>query len=110
MYKNALFTIEDTRSGAVETQRVAFSERHWKREQGIVIGSAEDCDVRVSGPGITAHHARWYTGGHHIFVWVLDEDAVVTSSRGDTYRGGDTLRVDYRPFTLGPYVFNIGFD
>lgn len=109
MTTSVVFTLEDTRNGTVETHRVPQTPRHWSREQGVVLGSAEDCDVRVQGPGITAHHARWYTGGRHIFVLVLDEDAVVTSERGDAYRGGDTLRVDFRTFSMGPYVVSVEF-
>ncbi|WP_338865084.1 hypothetical protein [Myxococcus stipitatus] len=85
MANSVVFTIEDTRTRAVETQHVPKRQGLGAREQGIVIGFAEDCDVRVSGPGITAHHARWYIGGR-------------------------PLRVDFQPFTLGPYVFSIGFD
>ncbi|MFY1825012.1 hypothetical protein ACN47A_03800 [Myxococcus fulvus] len=99
--------IEDTRTGQVETRYVDNLEARCSRETGVVIGSAEDCDVVLSAPEVRAHHARWYPGGYHRFVLVLDEDAVITSARGDSIPGGETLRVDHRPFHLGPFIITI---
>ncbi|NTX55646.1 hypothetical protein FJV41_32835 [Myxococcus llanfairpwllgwyngyllgogerychwyrndrobwllllantysiliogogogochensis] len=99
--------IEDTRTGNVESRFVDNLEQRCSRETGVSIGSAADCDVCLPDPAVTAHHARWYPGGYHRFVLVLDEDAVVTAASGDEYRGGDTLRVDQRSFRIGPYVLTI---
>nr|BDT36052.1 FHA domain-containing protein [Myxococcus sp. MH1] len=99
--------IEDTRTGQVETRHVDNLEARCSRETGIVIGSATDCDIVLASPEVCAHHARWYPGGYHRFVLLLDEDAVINNSRGDPYRGGETLRVDHRPFQIGPFIISI---
>lgn len=100
-------TIEDTRTGTVETRYVDNLEARCSPETGIVIGSAGDCDVVLESPDVCAHHARWYPGGHHRFVILLDEDAVMTNFRGDPYRTGETVRVDRRPFRIGPFILDI---
>jgi hypothetical protein len=95
-------SIEDTRTGEVETRVI----ENWSQSYrvGVVIGSAEDCPVRLVAPGVSAHHVRWYAGGYHRFIEVLDEDAVVcVSEGGGEHRGGTSLRIDFRSFMVGPY-------
>jgi hypothetical protein len=98
-------SIVDTRTGQEETRLIEDASRTY--HEGVIIGSAEDCDVRLVAPGVTAHHVRWYAGGHHRFLEVLDEDAVVSVSEGEEYRRGDYLRIDFRSFNVGPYRLGI---
>jgi hypothetical protein len=98
-------TIEDMRTGQEETRHIESANRTYR--EGVIIGSAEDCDVRLVGPGVTAHHVRWYAGGYHRFLEILSEDAVVSVSEGEDYRRGDYLRIDSRAFRVSPYRLQI---
>lgn len=97
-------TIRDTRTGQEERRPIEKRQRPY---HGVIIGSAEDCDVRLVAPGVSAHHVRWYPGGYHAFLEVLDADAVVTSETGAECRSGEHLRIDRRSFKVGPYLLTL---
>lgn len=102
-----LVRIEDTRTLQVE-QRV-LGDWHECCAPGVIIGADASCQVQLTGPEIAGRHARFYARGHHRFLDILDDSAVVHSPQsGYESRKGDYLRIDYRPFRIGPYVLTFG--
>ncbi|OJH42186.1 hypothetical protein BON30_02940 [Cystobacter ferrugineus] len=97
--------IEDTRTGLVENRTLGDWLEHVSA--GVSIGSAEDCTVRLVAQGIASHHARYYGLSNHRFLDVLDEDAEVHFLT-QSVRRGVSKRVDYLPFTIGPYTLRFG--
>jgi hypothetical protein len=101
-----ILQIEDTRSGVITGR--TLGDWYTNMKAGVIIGSAEDCTVRLVAEGIAGHHARYYGLGHHRFLDILDEDAEVLF-REKKYRRGDYMRVDSRPFMVGPYTLVFGY-
>ena len=107
-----IVSLEDTRTGQVE-QRV-LGDWHECCVPGVIIGTEADCALRLTGPEIAGHHARYYARGHHRFLEILDDAAVVHRSLFNVRtqaavsererRRGDSMRVDDSPFRIGPYL------
>jgi hypothetical protein len=95
--------IEDTRSRQKEVRSLG----EWHAAFPVDIGSGDACKVRLDGPGVAPHHARYKALGHHRFIEVLDEWAVVRVG-DEQVRRGDYCRIDYRSFLIGPYRLAFG--
>jgi hypothetical protein len=99
--------IEDTRTHQTE-QRI-LGDWHKCMKAGVLIGSDAVCHVHLTGSQVAERHARYYALSHHRFLDILDDAAVVRFPGSDSAaRKGDYLRVDYRPFMIGPYVLTFG--
>jgi hypothetical protein len=101
-----ILRIEDTRTGQVEN-RILGEWYKCVTKDGVLIGSAEECTVRLVAEGIAGHHARYYALGHHRFLDVLADDAEAHSSTTASRRS-KARRVDYSPFMIGPYSLCFG--
>jgi hypothetical protein len=93
--------IVDSRNESVEVRTLG----DWHRAFPVDIGSSPECRVRLDAPAIAPLHVRYFAQGHHRFIDILDPDVVVRF--GTTLRRkGEPVRVDYRPFYIGPYEVN----
>lgn len=99
--------IEDTRTGQVE-ERILGDWYQCLGDEGVLIGSAEDCTVRLVAEGVAAYHARYVALGHHRFLDIIAGDTKVPHSPRGGARARHHQRVDYSPFNIGPYILCFG--
>jgi hypothetical protein len=68
----------------------------------FLIGSDPECDIVLSGPDVAGKHVRFFIRGNHAFLEVCE--GAVVERRGREVRSGNSSRIDYLPFKVGPYT------
>ncbi len=71
-------------------------------KEQVALGSAQDCDVLLQGPGVAPHHAHIIRRDGHLFLVDLGAGAGQTLANGAPVAPGQPVPFDFRTvFTLG---------
>lgn len=90
--------IEDTRTGDKKVRVLG----EWSASFPVEIGADAACKIQLDAPDVKPRHVRYLALGHHQYIEVLDEGAVVELN-GREVRSGRQRRVDSQPFMFGPF-------
>ncbi|MEO5725488.1 MAG: hypothetical protein ABI134_27125 [Byssovorax sp.] len=95
--------IKDTRNDTEEVRELG----PWHAAFPIDIGADPTCGIQLVAPGVEARHVRYLAISHHRFLEVLAEGAMVQCFGKEVHRG-DQRRIDYQPFSVGPFQLMFG--
>jgi len=71
----------------------------------VTIGSAEDQQIRLEGPGIAPRHAVLSRMGHHTVLLPLAGAEVLVG--GEPLASETPAIIDWRPFTIGMHELRV---